>query len=213
MKSLFRMRVMGWLAVAAVAAIVAMPQAKANSIEAQWTLDGVNFDNGAIASGFFLVTYNRNCSDCPFTATLTGFDISVTGGNTTPTTFTPSNTNIATLTGPLNGCTDADNDGDCDTEEDPLFDLIQNDPQELQLGTMTLEPPIGTNPNDIPLETTSFYQTGDPTTTHLVSGGLDGEIVPEPASVFLMLTGGLGLLGLAWRKRAAGFDGRGPQRG
>lgn len=203
----FGYRLMGWLAVASLALVVMVPRAKADSIEAQWTLDNVSFQNGAIATGFFIVTYTKNCTDCDFSATLTNFDVTVTDGSTTTgTNFNPTNTGTFSITGPLNGCADADNDGDCDGPEDPLFDLLQGDPNELQLGTATLEPPFGgvNNPTDVPL-TSGFYatnvQTPNDPQTNLKTGGLDGQIVPEPASVVLMLTGGLGLLGLAWRKR------------
>ncbi len=168
----------------AACALVAVVPAHASFFAATsltWNLQDVTFcDNGGTGTGYVVVLYNEDG-----TKQVTDWNISVSGlvasnGSPVPAfNFTPADSTF-TLTG------------------DPLFDVLQQDPFELQWSVGSL--PIAGGTVAI---LDGFYgvngvdyscMMGDMTTT------------PEPATWTLLGAGALMLLGLAYRRRRSGLQ-------
>lgn len=141
-----------------------------------WNFDNIVFADGGTANGFVTVVYS---DDGKY---VSDWHISVIGITTEPgnivlgpITYDPENSSIS-LTG------------------DPLFDVLQSDPSELQWSVAAL--PITGGFQSI---TSGFFEEGDPYTTDIVSGGI--ETTPEPPVWILLGTGLLLLAGSAYRRR------------
>ncbi|MGH9481671.1 MAG: hypothetical protein ACRD1L_06230 [Terriglobales bacterium] len=168
--------------------VVAMAPASASELNTMtttitWNLDGVKFVAGGSATGFVTVQIteieNRDEDDEEMVKTLTDWDVTIAGIPTIPgTSFTPGNSK-ATITG------------------DPIFDLLQNDPNQFNFTTPFL-PELG---GTVTIGSGFFNDPGLNFTTDIVPGG-SLISVPEPAP-WTLVGAGMLLLGLALRRRTA----------
>jgi len=174
-----------WLSVlAGLVLCVGAATAKADSITT-FNLNNVSFQDGATASGFLTVTF-VNCGTCPggFFKQLTNWDVDVTGG-----------TDLGA--GNAIGFDPADSSGSLTS--DPIFDLLQNDPFQIQLIT---NEPLG--PDTTTLDLTGGSFSNGPTFDSPIDNGGSLDATPEPGTWALLGGGVLLLAGLAWRRRQLG---------
>ncbi|MGH9394934.1 MAG: PEP-CTERM sorting domain-containing protein [Terriglobales bacterium] len=150
--------------------------AKADPVVVNWQLINVSFADGAVANGFLQVTYDISGK------VLTAWDVDISGGTDLQAQtigFDPTSSS-----GALSG--------------DPLFDLLQNDPFQLQLITGPIPPTAGTTN----ILSGSFSDTGF---TSPVNPGQELVATPEPGT-WALFGGGFLLMGWAWRRRLKAAD-------
>lgn len=184
----------GWAAGCAVAfvclllAVVApastcLPGFRATTLT--WDLEGVTFVAGGSATGSITIQVCENElrdeADETVTKTITNFDVTISGlPDDVPTTiFNPGNAS-ATITG------------------DPIFDLLQNDPNQFNFTT----PPLFEDGGTVDISSGFFSDPSVDLTFDLAPGGSLTTTVPEPSTWTLLGAGAL-LLALAWRRRSA----------
>ena len=171
-----------WLGMmAGLVLCVGAATARADTITT-FNLNNVSFQDGATASGFLTVDF----FSCPSGTCkqLTNWDVDVTGG----TDLGAGNTI---------GFDPTDSEGSLTS--DPIFDLLQNDPFQIQLIT---NDPLGPDTTTLDLNNGSF--SNGPTFDSPIDNGGSLDATPEPGTWALLGGGVLLLAGLAWRRRLAG---------
>ena len=175
-----RLRLARWSIMVAASAFWAVVPAHATLFaptSLTWHFDDVTFTDGGSGTGFVVILYSDG------TKQVTDWNLSVSGlvapgGAPVPSfNFTPSDSTIS-LTG------------------DPLFDVLQQDPFELNWSVGSL--PIEGGTVDI---LDGFYGVNG-----VDFGGMTGDmttLTPEPPAWTLLGVGALALLALAYRRRRA----------
>lgn len=187
------------IACAGFALALGARQAHAGDLDFNSTTFTVNlsFSGGGTATG--TITIGSECPTCAIT--LDEFSVTISGLGSEDTTF--DNTNSGNGSYYCTNGGDGDLDGDCGPPldpNDPLFNLLQNDPFQLVVYTN-----IGTGGTQF--ANNGYFTDNNGFTTNLNPGGTLTP-TPEPATWALMGGGLLLLLGLAWRQRKAGADAR-----
>jgi hypothetical protein len=187
------------IACAGLALALGAPRAHADDLDFNSTTFTVNlsFSGGGTAAG--IITIGSECPTCAIA--LDEFSVTIAGLGSEDTTF--DNTNSATGSYYCANGGDGDLDGDCGPPvdpNDPLFNLLQNDPFQLVVYTT-----IGAGGTQG--VTSGFFTDNNGFTTNLNPGGTLTP-TPEPATWALFGGGVVLLLGWAWRVRKAGADAR-----